>query len=115
MREIKFRGRCGNLWFCGGIVKETIGDCVYYLIGEDYYELEEVEPETIGQYTGLQDCYGDSIYEGDILQEPQHGEAVTVEWKCSGFIAKFENGDEVALANIAKYCRVIGNIHDKEG
>ena len=105
MREIKFRGLDHEgKWHYGNLYKDEISAKI---------EVFPVNPETVGQYTGLPDYDGTAIYEGDILGEPHHGEEVTVEWKCGRFIAKFENGNEVALANIARYCRVVGNIHDE--
>lgn len=78
MREIKFRGkRADGKWVYGYLVKD---DCEY-LIGADVDSMFDVVPETIGQYTGLSDFDVTAIYEGDILGEPHHGEAVTVEWK----------------------------------
>lgn len=73
MREIKFRGKrpCSSEWVYGYLInwsgrRPSIivqrGDADQET-GEVYYDDFIVDPETIGQYTGLRD-----IYEGDIVE-----------------------------------------------
>ena len=119
MREIIFRGRhkysdgkvgewvYGSLSVMSGgghaFIIDHKADCIY-----------EVDPSTVGQYAGVEDCSNAMrIYEGDILKDPEYGTTVIVEWQGDGFIARYKNGVEIALANINEYYDVIGNIHDE--
>lgn len=108
MRTIKFRGKrlSDGEWVYGDL-------CNYrgnVYIKEDEYcwdiqLADEVDPETIGQFTSMSDFEGQPIYEGDILRSfPRSG--IVVEWEdlWAGFSL-----DEGTIANGYK---IVGNIHD---
>ena len=123
MREILFRGKIQGLtdWSYGYYAKS--GENHFILLdtdNEDNYSI--VDPETVGQYTGLKDKNGKRIFEGDIVQwkdENFNNYTSVVEWcgekwNYPAFDLAKHDYECNGLQYVHEDCiiEVIGTIHD---
>lgn len=92
MRTIKFRGynRKNEKWLYGFYLQNRGQHFVCpdeFATGKSWEDYE-IDPETLGQYTGLRDGDGREIYEGDLLRledcELAYGQVV---WHPNGYFA----------------------------
>lgn len=129
-RQIKFRGKRldNGEWFISKSIDHHENGKVFlkqYANGEDehgaigWHTYIEINPKTLGEYTGLKDKNGKEIYESDVLKYIDHPTGIN-----SGhFRVEFESGCFGMQSNTwvnlyetepHKWCEIIGNIHKKK-
>ena len=143
MKDILFRGKRvdNGEWVEGNYYESKISGCFILspkikvrkkdgVVIKDSFEVAEVIPETVGQFTGLTDKNGKKIFEGDIisaitLYTGKEQTAVV----CFGNFIDENNGDEyigffiefdgikttatqLAMKECKNRIEVIGNIYD---
>lgn len=82
-----------------------------------YDECIEVDPETVGRFTGLTDRNGVKIFEGDVIEYTDgcNDWLGAVKYACDDaqFVVRFIGGDVESFDNLySGDCEVIGNIYD---
>lgn len=129
MREILFRGKRkkDGEWVYGNYAVADNNGKQHFIFQNKAFEFE-VDPETVGQYTGLTDKNGKKIFEGDIVTyedaeadyEGYHdnvffnrGEVRISAW--DGIC--FTNRQTIDMNDLYESetmvdCEIIGNIHD---
>lgn len=130
MREILFRGkRVDNGEWVEGYLFRFGTDTDFeetYILGElDHRETiydiwkcaEKVDPDTIGQFTGLLDKNGKKIFEGDIIDLPHWYVAYAGDLREStgmnaGWYVQRDGFESWTELECTEDNEVIGNIHD---
>ena len=113
-RPIKFRAQdiASNKWLFGDIRHHKNDVCIFEQGGNIG---EQVKPDTIGQFTGFDNCFGSEIYEGDILLYCNDNSKHVVAYHNGSFGInvgeQFIPLSQLYLGIDSCY-RVIGNIHD---
>ena len=112
MREIIFRGKdvYGN-WLYGDLINLT-DEIKQICDHRNLAHAHGVNPETVGQYTGMTDRSGKKIFEGDIVK--WDGDEISQIRYCVGVyrLCNAIGYYGVSLHNHYSYVEVIGNIHD---
>ena len=134
MRQIKFRGRdlkTGD-WRYGYVYQIELESGLatmilttdnnhadhsiepkYHLAFTLWVDLFPVDPETVGQSTGIEDKNGREIYEGDIIKTNQYG-MVWVAWnkeRCQFELRNFDHGFLATLwDSYSGIYEVVGNV-----
>lgn len=136
MREIKFRGKRldNGEWIYGSLLVSHFKDDKkerYFItqFSGNYTFEHEVDPATVGQFTGLKDKSGREIWEGDIFKEDGSGIVRSV-FRVPGGLAFEDNpvsfgydhrapvypyssiAEMQNVSWLSQCCEVIGNIHD---
>lgn len=128
MREILFRGKDSitKSWVYGALVQQQddplkekafIISYSNYQFG-DFSEavMHEVDPETVGQYTGFVDKKGKKIFEGDIVSiYNSKAFLFAVEWNNQYVLKCTTNGVSDNILNVIESpedVEVVGNIYD---
>ncbi|EAF4548972.1 hypothetical protein CYH00_14065 [Listeria monocytogenes serotype 1/2a] len=130
MRGIEFRGKIvGAEGFVYGKLLAPLASGNAY-IAYDVNEVrsfvyisrsEKVDPETVGQYTGLKDKYGKKIFEGDIVDISVYDR---LDWSSIKGKVVFLNGAwlvedvghfAITLQSETNEIEIIGNVHENLG
>lgn len=121
----KYHNASNLILVYGSFLKQNEKTFILYVgIIKMYNRQAEVIQETIGQYTGIKDCYGQSIFEGDMLRSNNSEEWCEVFYEdYTGMLIVFHNKKyhfsyttetSSVKDKIENNFHLIGNVHEYE-
>lgn len=121
IENIKFKAKktLDGKWIIGDLVHHRDSDNVWITDYENQLT-SPVNPYTVCQFTGLKDCKGNEIWEGDIIRNPEFPfEKRTVTWSdnSSCFMPIDEDGckdRDFSFLVLFKKWAVVGNKFNKK-
>lgn len=124
IENIKFKAKRldGKGWVEGNLRTSKSGNAM--IIPIENSGAYPVEPATVCQFTGLKDCKGKEIWEGDILHNTNSINRYTIMYSDFGAFFMRKNGTKdlgMYLFELAEkdkcltFFKVVGNKFDKEG
>ena len=118
MREILFRGKrldngewIEGFYYANPALERRLYGERHWIISDENGLSYEVDPSTVGQYTGLVDKNGKRIFEGDIVRGPHISDDLMTEPVEFSAVCGWMPFDYLR----EDLCEVIGNIHDNLG
>ena len=124
MREILFCGKRidNGEWVYGNYILQNDNDSkranylIPYIKPRNCVNMYPVDPDTVGQFTGLTDKNGKRIFEGDIVRNAD-GYLFSAQYPfavkfCDGNFCGDAGGFVYISGEEFRYCEVIGSIHD---
>ena len=117
-RDIVFRGKSKSTgeWVEGSLITNDVivGKIVEF--EEDYFCTEfwyKVDPETVGQFTGMTDKKGKKLFEGDVYSMGEKNILYVVIFDKSQFIGKQVGNRSLAgLEYWKSNIGIVGNVYD---
>lgn len=119
-----------NRWLYGSLINNAFfanvdGSANCQILDTDYIDYDcfedigeqlsllEVDPKSVGQYTGLKDINDTEVYEGDEYHLGDPNITYTVVWNDTGLIGK-QNGSSsyAGLSHWQERIEIVGNIYE---